>query len=369
LVRQIAIVRLDNLGDHVLGAGLIAALRAQHPRASLKLVVPEVLAALYARCPAIDGLHTLPRRLTYVNDGARFEALIRRLRAGIRADLIINPRFAEDFYLAGPICGALAAESARIVGFRQVSSPYPGYEPNAYYGELVDAPEDLHASRYAALMATHLGAGSAAEPAVWFSAEDLEAVRTRCRLDAQPFVVLGCGASAPCKYPELESYHHVVRRLVLRHRRRVILTGLATERADAAAIVARAPAGARILSSVGELSLPELAALLSLAELYIGPDAGPMHMAAAAGSAVLELGWVPAGEPTHSRGPLNGGDSWRPWSPRALTVRPHVPDFAQRRRAAGFQQQRCTALASAEIDAALAQLLGGAERAAAPEPS
>jgi heptosyltransferase-3 len=357
VVEQIAIVRLDNLGDHVLGAGLIVALRALHPRADLRLVVPDELSGLYSRCPLVDKVHTLPRRRAYINDSARFEQLIGETRAGIRAQWVINPRFAEDYYLAGVICGALAGPGARVVGFRQATSPYEGYEPNAYYGELVEAPENLHASRYAGLMAARLGAGELAEPTLWFTAEDLRSVQERYRLDAQPFVVLGCGASAPCKYPELETYHHLVGRLALRYRRRVILTGLASDREDAAAITRRAPAGARIRSSVGELGLPELAALISRAELYIGPDSGPMHMAAASGTAVIELGWVPADQPSHSRGPFGRGSCWAPWTPRGRTVRPRVADFAQRASAAGFKQQRCTGLSAADLDAALAAML------------
>jgi hypothetical protein len=128
--------------------------------------------------------------------------------------------------------------------------------------------------------------------------------------------------------------------------------------ATAQAILERAPAGSSIDSTLGELSLTELAALLSYAELFVGPDAGPMHVAAAAGAAVLELGWVPADYPITSRGERTAGRCWSPWTPRAITVRPQAAEFARRSRASDFWQQPIAGLPLDEIEIALDRVLG-----------
>jgi len=356
---RIVIVRLDNLGDQVLGAGVLPALRALHPHARLILVVPEALADLYARCPLIDGLLALPHHNTYLRDSARLRAILDSLRSHAQSDLVLNPRFGEDYYLAGPICRSLAADGARVVGYRQMASPYPGYDANAFYGELVDAPNGLHASRYAGIIAAHVGASASAEPVVWFSPDDIAAVRGRYRLDHRSFVTIGCGASFMFKCPAPETYRYIVNQIGATYRRRIVLIGLAADRAVAEAIIAGASPGVLIDSTLGELSLAELAALMSLTELYVGPDAGPMHMAAAAGTAVIELGWVPANYPTTSRGDGTAGRCWAPWTARAMTVRPAATQFAQRTRIPGFRQRPIGGFSTADIDTALAAMLAG----------
>jgi heptosyltransferase-3 len=61
--------------------------------------------------------------------------------------------------------------------------------------------------------------------------------------------------------------------------------------------------GAPILNLIGQTSLPELAAVLERAALFLGVDSAPMHMAAALGVSVValfgpsgELSWGPRGD-------------------------------------------------------------------------
>jgi ADP-heptose:LPS heptosyltransferase len=109
----------------------------------------------------------------------------------------------------------------------------------------------------------------------------------------------------------------------------------------------------RIVSSLGELQLFELAALLSAAELYVGPDAGPMHMAAAAGTRVIELGWVPADYPQTSRGARTAGRCWSPWTSHGITLNPPSALFAERVQ----RREHVQGIAPADIDAALTAML------------
>lgn len=63
---------------------------------------------------------------------------------------------------------------------------------------------------------------------------------------------------------------------------RVVLSGVAAEREEIAAIAA-AVADRRVLPAAGELPLRRLAAVLSLADAAVGIDSGPTHVAAAMG--------------------------------------------------------------------------------------
>ncbi|MEJ0007421.1 MAG: glycosyltransferase family 9 protein [Steroidobacteraceae bacterium] len=352
---RIAVVRLDNLGDHVLGAGLLPALRALHPHSHLTLVTPGGLADLYARCPVISELIKVPAKEHYLQQMDRLTQVLGELRAMQPFDLVINPRYAEDYYLAGPVCRALAAPEASIVGFRQDASPYPGYDPNTFYTQLIDAPADLHASRYAAAVALHLGATTAVDPVVWYSNEDVSAVRARYSLDGS-YVVVGCGASFPYKLPSLTLFNHLIAELTTTCNQRVLLVGAATDQPTAAAILAACPS-AQVTTAIGELKLHELSALLAHATLYVGPDSGPMHMAAATGIPVIELGWVPAQYPRTSRGPGTAGWCWSPWTSRGISVRPDPTTFAQRMGAPDFATQPIGGIPTTALDAALAQIL------------
>ncbi len=349
---RIAVVRLDNLGDHVLGAGLLPALRAMYPLSRIVQFAPVNLADLYVRCPAASHLNTLPAKEHYLPQMDRFTELLRELNSAEKFDLVINPRFAEDHYLAGPLCQALAAPGGRVVGFRQDASPYAGYDPNRFYTELIEAPADLHASRYAGAVVGHLGGSQPAEPVIWFTPEDIAEIRERFATDTEPYVVVGCGASFPYKLPAQDLFAHLIERLTSAWGRRVLLAGTRADLPVAARILEDFPS-ARIVSTLGALRLYQLAALLSGAELYVGPDAGPMHMAAAAGIPVIELGWVPAGYPRTSRGSGTAGWCWSPWTPRGVTVGPDPAVFSRRMGDPDFARQPICGIPTAMLDAAL----------------
>ncbi|MER8710041.1 glycosyltransferase family 9 protein [Mesorhizobium sp. M1088] len=66
-----------------------------------------------------------------------------------------------------------------------------------------------------------------------------------------------------------------------------LLVGGPDERASAERIVAKA--ASPVVNVVGALSLATLLAVLGQARLFLGNESGPMHMAAAAGRAVVGL--------------------------------------------------------------------------------
>ncbi len=93
------------------------------------------------------------------------------------------------------------------------------------------------------------------------------------RLAPGKFDAVGVGSSSPFKVPSVEVY-------------------------------------AKLLNQLLSTPYQELAAHLSKARLYIGPDAGPKHMATAARTPVVEICFVPADFPALSRGPRTAGASW-----------------------------------------------------------
>jgi heptosyltransferase-2 len=70
---------------------------------------------------------------------------------------------------------------------------------------------------------------------------------------------------------------------------------------------------------LARLSLPEVAAALSLCKVFLGGDTGLGHIASAVGCAMVTLSPHPEdGDPGHSNSP----DRFRPFTDRAVLLRP-----------------------------------------------
>jgi lipopolysaccharide heptosyltransferase II len=104
---------------------------------------------------------------------------------------------------------------------------------------------------------------------------------------SRPWLVLHPGATAPSRRYPADSYALAAERLVSDHGVVVVLTGSPDEVALVDELRARVPAATASLA--GRLSLAELAALLELAPLLVANNSGPVHVAAAVGTPVVDL--------------------------------------------------------------------------------
>jgi ADP-heptose:LPS heptosyltransferase len=104
-------------------------------------------------------------------------------------------------------------------------------------------------------------------------------------LDAS-WVVVHPGASAPSRRYRADGYASVVRGLE-ESGHRVILTGDASELPLVEEV--QAGAGVETVSLAGALEIAELAALLAMAPVLVANNSGPVHLAAAVGTPVVDL--------------------------------------------------------------------------------
>jgi lipopolysaccharide heptosyltransferase II len=110
------------------------------------------------------------------------------------------------------------------------------------------------------------------------------------RLGLEPgrgWLVVHPGASAPSRRYPAEGFAEVTRRLVAATGARVLLTGTSDEHAIVDEIGRATPGRAHGLA--GRLDLAELAALIARAPLLISNNTGPVHIAAAVGTPVVDL--------------------------------------------------------------------------------
>ncbi len=285
---RILIVRLSALGDvvHVLPA--LAALRAAHPRAFIGWAVEDRAASLLEGHPHLDRLHVVPRaawRKALERDPASVLRGLRRTLRGLRQE-----RYDVTLDFQSNLRSSLLAWASGAP--RRIGQPRP-YAKEGSRLLSTDRPaavaRDVHKiDRNLALLAP-LGVAPAGAPRPVVPEPPAAAALGEAFVArGGPRVILHPGVSAfgALKAWREDRFADLARRLVDDGARVYFAYGGAAEEAVARALAAQAPGAELTPRTSGIL---ELAALLRRADLVVGVDSGPLHLAAAVGAPVLGL--------------------------------------------------------------------------------
>ena len=300
--RSILIIQLDHLGDAVLSTGMISVLRRRYPRASIEVLAGAWNRELFAAIDAVDRVHV--SQLNRFSRGGRFGWPLaafwwgRRLRRR-RFDLGIDVRGEFPLALILWLCGARRRLGWAAGGGGFLLTDSPSFVPNrpetesrgTLLGELgisVESPEEL-----------------------WPVFHPPESARQNIRrqLDhrgpSERFVAVHVSAGTPAKQWPVEHWRTLVGRLVVEHRLEVVLVGGQPDRIISRSILA-GHAWPGVTDWTGRTSVVELAALLAEAQVVVGPDSGPVHLAASVGRPVVVL--------------ASGTNRHEQWQPRGRCV-------------------------------------------------
>ena len=284
-------VRLDNMGDVLMTTPAIRAVKEARPGRRVTLLASPAGAEVAALAPEIDEViaydapwmkATAPR----ADSRPEYDMAGRLRDAGFDAAVIFTV-YSQNPLPAAFLC-YLADIPLRLAHCRE--NPYqlltdwaPDPEPDRTLRHEVRRQLDLVAM---------IGCRTENER---LSLRVPDASRRRVlrllgglRLNPErPWVVIHPGASAPSRRYPKESYAQVARRLTADYGWQVLFTGSESERGLVQDI--RGAMGAPSYSLAGRLGLGDLAALLSLAPLLIANNTGPVHIAAAVGTPVVDL--------------------------------------------------------------------------------
>lgn len=283
-------IRLGAVGDVVRTLPAASALRAAYPRARLAWLVEPPSASLVAGQPWLDETLVFPRpeladalRRGRLLEAARCAA---RLRAELRArrfDLVV------DFHAI--LKSGLLARATGAPRRVSYARPYAREGAAAFATDRARLSE-LRASRFERNDALVRFLGVAEPPAerpLAVADEALERMEKALGPGPAPAVLHpGTSDRTPHKRWTLRGYAAVARALAADGVPCAVSFGPAPEeRAFAEALVAASEGAARLAPETR--SLPELAALLAHARLYVGSDTGPLHVASLVGTPAVQL--------------------------------------------------------------------------------
>jgi len=256
------------------------ALRGRFPHAAITWVVNRAYQPLLQAHPDLDDVLSFDRgklrRGGVLSGLAYFQRFLRELRRR-RFDLVID--------LQGLLRTGLMVQAT---GARHRVGLASARECAGWFYNVV-LPDDLwhmHAVDRYWLVADALGVGEQRKR-FRFSPMERERNTWLSKLAAwpRPWVMMNLGTRWETKRWPVKHFATLARQMQMTSGGSVILVGGPEERRLAAAFQEEHPG--RVLSTVGETSLPELTAILSLADLVISNDSGPLHLAAALGRPVL----------------------------------------------------------------------------------
>ena len=304
--RVILLLQLDHLGDAVLSTGFVSALHQRWPTAAIEVLASPSNREIFAALPEVGRVYLCRANRFARGSLARLAWMLALVWWGLRlrvrgVDLGIDVRGEFPLALILWLSGARTrlGWSSGGGGFLLTHSPH-------YVNGRAEV--DSRRALLAELGITAADHADFCRPRFAPLADDRRRVVERlAQIDARhsaggPRVVLHLGAGTQAKRWPAEHWRALLRRLRTEYDARVILVGSAGERATAQSVRGlHCEAGVEDWS--GQITIGELAALLEQADLLVGTDSGPAHLAAAVGTPVVVLfsgtnrrqQWAPSG--------------------------------------------------------------------------
>jgi lipopolysaccharide heptosyltransferase II len=330
--RSILIVRLDTMGDLILMSPFLRELRRLNPNAWITLVVDPRFVNLIELCPAVNEVVTFEPSY-----GALFSGRIGRLELHVRAlrlawghlwkrqfELALLPRWDVDYFHSAFVAYFSGAQCR--VGYSENVTPQKQRSDrglDSLFTRTLDDRTSKHEAERNLDFLSQVGgiAAMGNRLELWLSDEDREAARARLVARGVTgndlLVGVAPGAGHPKRLWPLGRFIDLGHFLQRECGARLLIVGGPEDRDRALEI--QENLGTAAVNFAGEMTLRQTGALLEHAQSMVGNDSGLMHLAAAAGAAVVEVSCHPAGgDPLHYNSPVR----FRPWVKEYAVLQP-----------------------------------------------
>ena len=280
-IRRIVVIKLDHLGDVILSIPALANLRERFPGAHIAIVVNP-------------SSEPIARAIPYVDEVICYDArFFNRSGGGKRLNLASGIRFAREMRRRGfDLIVDLRGSFALLVFALTSSSRYRidrgTYLVHRRTGRILPISE--HEAEINLDMLARAGVPRRSiEMSLKLEDADLNSADSLLSIGdlRTPVVVIHPGAPASLKRWSAERYAQLAGELLRECNAGIVLVGRKEERQITSSIASAI--NHRVTDISGRTTLGQLCAILQKADLFIGNDSGPMHIAAACGTKVIGL--------------------------------------------------------------------------------
>lgn len=288
---RILVLQLARFGDIFLTWPSLRALRRKYPSAEIHCVVRQRFAAAMDGCDAVDKVYHLDTANVLeplLTGAADVDVSLVRLTEWTELlseqdyDIVINLTFSP---FSSFLSSLLTTGNTVARGYTRQSDGFlaiPDDSSAYFYAQVgVGRNNRYHlAEIFAAVADVELVAEDWAMPAAWDGSEKAN--------QQQPYVVVHLGASQTGKVYPAFKWHRVLLELQRHWNGHVVLIGSRSEVELAEAVLA-AGGCQRIVNLIGKTSFADVAGLIQNAEILVGGDSAPMHIAAFTRTRCLNL--------------------------------------------------------------------------------
>ena len=304
---DILILRLDRIGDFILGIPACRALRKAFPNDRITAVVSPMVADLAESCPYFDEVFLFEAQWLLPDRGP-----VRRWRSALKLAGFLRSRrpdwvvdFRDQSRLDAFVTGLSGAKvrAGFDLGFPaglllNRKSPMP--------------PVGMHQLDRNLFLLKALGVEATDRKLeVWVDERDhktaLDHLPRQENLPGIPRIAVHIGAATPSKQWRSDDFSSLVQELIYQFQAEVVLLGGMDDAGTARDVMEGL--SSPVANLVGKLNLRQTAALLKTCRVFVGGDSGPGHLAAACGIPVVSL-FSAANEP----------EIWKPSGGKAVVL-------------------------------------------------
>ncbi|MGB2867326.1 MAG: glycosyltransferase family 9 protein [Bacteroidota bacterium] len=282
-VRRILVMKFFGLGSILLSTPALLLMESAFPDATITFLSFDRNRDLLRRFPSIDSVLTV-RRTSITNFLSDSFRLILHL-VTVRYDVVFDLEFFSKFstFLAG-------LSRARI----RAAFSLPTYWRSSLVTHSIPLARDRHvtesfSSLVFAVTGSPMSIPAVQPPAVYEA--DSQSLLKKIPLDDGP--VIGVNVNAGDTFLERrwppERFAALVSALSREHGSVFVFTGISEERSYVQHVIDMSGCRNRCINSAGDLSMPELGALLRHCSLVISNDSGTLHLASALGTPTIGL--------------------------------------------------------------------------------
>jgi ADP-heptose:LPS heptosyltransferase len=306
---EIVLLRLDQIGDFILGIPAYRAVRQAHPDAHISVVVPSPVAELAKVCPYFDEVYIYDALWLVPGQSPldRWKSawkLIRFLRSK-PIDLLLDFRYQSRL---DPLVAGLSGAKERV-GFDL------GWVSRKLTKKAALPARELHQVDRNLQLLQIAGITTADRKLeMWFEEHDKKTAEAHLPaqelLPGVPRIAVHIGAATPSKRWREESFEVLIHELHARTQGDILILGGESDLGFSQEVVDGLECP--IINLVGKLSLRQMAALMKDCKVFIGCDSGATHLAAACGVPVVSLFSA-----------ANEVEIWKPWGPKVKVLTQH----------------------------------------------